>query len=121
MTSRDLHVVWGVNRWVLVETPNESVEQQVASKEDLAALLTQVGLAAEEAKAAAREHWRRRPGDAGGTAARPDESGPRGTTISQLFGSVVVVAIAFVLLLLCLAFLVFLLAIVFGGPLPGGD
>jgi nitrate reductase NapE component len=96
------------------------VEQQVASKKDFAALFTQVGLPPAEAKAAAREHWRRRPGDAGTTVARPDESRPRGTTMRQQFGTFLVIAIILFLLFL-LVFLVFVVAIVFGGPLPGGD
>jgi hypothetical protein len=73
MSARDLRTVWGVNRWVLVETPNESVERQVATKNELIALLTQVGLSDEEAKAAAGEEWKCRPRDAATTAPRPDE------------------------------------------------
>jgi hypothetical protein len=79
MSSRELHVVWGVNRWVLIETPTGSVEQQVASEKEFTALLTQVGLSPEEAKEAAGEQWKRRPRDAGTTAARPDESRRRAT------------------------------------------
>lgn len=105
MTSRDLHVVWGVNRWVLVETPNESVEQQVASKKDFAALLTLVGLAPAEAKAAAREQWRHRPGDA-----RPYRSS---------FGALLVIAVV-LFLVLFLGFLFYVIGLIFWPPAIGG-
>ncbi len=82
MSSRDLHIVWGVNRWVLVETPHESVERQVATKKELVALLAEVGLLPGEAEAAGGEQWKRRPRDAGTTAARPDESRRRATGLS---------------------------------------
>ena len=84
MSSRDLHVVWGVNRWVLVETPSGSVERQVATAEEFAALLTEVGFLPDEAKAAAGEQWKWRPRDAAATAARSDESLRRATGTSQL-------------------------------------
>ena len=82
MSARELHVVWGVNRWVLVETPTQSVERQVGTKKEFVTLLTEVGLLPHEAEAAAGEHWKRRPRDAGTTAARPDEGRRRATGLS---------------------------------------
>ena len=84
MSARDLHVVWGVNQWVLVETRTKSVELQVATKEEFTALLAQVGLMPDEAKAVAGEQWKQRPRDAATTAARSDESLRRATGTSQL-------------------------------------
>jgi len=83
MASRDLNVVWGVNRWVLVETANGSVERQVATKDEFAALLTQIGFAPDAAGVTAAEQWKRRPRDADATAARPGDGLRRATGLSQ--------------------------------------
>jgi hypothetical protein len=105
MATRDeVHIVWGTNRWVLVETPNESVERQVATKKELAAVLMESGLLREDAEAAAREQWKRRPRDAGTTTAGPGDSLRRATGLSQ--GTIALLFVVFIALFFVWAFLV---------------
>jgi hypothetical protein len=61
----DVEILFALNRWVLVRLPrSESLQRQVASDEQLAALLHELGLTETEAQAAAREAWRQRPASA---------------------------------------------------------
>ena len=92
-TPRDLHIVWGVNRWVLVERRDMSVERQVATMKEFAALLTEVGLSPEVAQATAGEQWKRRPRDAATLTARPGEGWRRATGTSPLVLSILFLAI----------------------------
>jgi hypothetical protein len=71
----DVQIEFGVNRWVLVETPDEqSVQRQVAHEPELAGLLRELGLTDEDARKAAAEAWMERPVEADTTAARSSES-----------------------------------------------
>ena len=71
----DVEILFALNRWVQVRLPKgETLQRQVATDEQLAALLHELGLTEAEAQAAAREAWRRRPPTAALKAAGPDES-----------------------------------------------
>ena len=76
----DLHVEFGVNRWVLVETADgQSAQRQIGRERDLAALLRELGMTELDARAAAAKAWRERPAEAGLAAARPREAPWRST------------------------------------------
>ncbi len=71
----DVQIEFGVNRWVLVETPDgQSVQRQLAQEPELAGLLRELGLTDEDARKAAAEAWTERPVEADTTAARSSES-----------------------------------------------
>jgi hypothetical protein len=80
----DLYVEFGVNRWVLVETPDgQSVQRQVRQERELGALLREVGMTEADTRTAAANAWKERPEDAGSSAARPGESLRRSTGLPQ--------------------------------------
>ena len=71
----DVEILFALNRWVLVRLPRgESLQRQVTTDEQLAALLQELGLTEAEALAAAREAWRQRPAAAALKDARSRES-----------------------------------------------
>jgi hypothetical protein len=58
----DVEILFALNRWVQVRLPRgESLQRQIATDEQLVAMLHELGLTEAEARAAAREAWRRRP------------------------------------------------------------
>jgi hypothetical protein len=61
---------WGINRWVLVEAREGSLQRQVSSPLQLAALLAEMGVAFDEADALASRFWHERPSDAATKAPR---------------------------------------------------
>ena len=80
-----VEIAWGVNRWVLVTTPDdEPIEAQVAREHELASLLPEAGLSREAAAAAARRAWRSRPPDARMPNVHAAESAWRATGLPPL-------------------------------------
>ena len=67
-------LAWGMNRWVLVETPLGGVQRQVTTRADLADVLGEAGVPGEEAERLARAFWAERPADAGLESSRRDEA-----------------------------------------------
>lgn len=92
-------VTWGLNRWVLLETPAGSFQQQVSKPAQLALLLTEAGLAREEAGRVAAALWAERPADAALGAARRNEAMWRATGLPwwAVLGILLAVAALFVL------------------------
>ena len=92
----DLQIEFGVNRWVLVETPDGGSEQrQIAHERELAELLREVGLTERDAQKAAAEAWTKRTAEAGAASARPSESLRRSTGLpSWGLGAVILLFIA---------------------------
>ena len=88
----DLHVEFGVNRWVLVESPDgQSIQRQGSRERELVAMLRELGTTEAEARAAAAGAWKKRPAEAGSPAARPGESLRRSTGLSSWkLGAVIV-------------------------------
>ncbi len=102
----ELHVQFGVNRWVLVETPDgQSEQRQVSNERHLAMFLRELGLTEADARATASSAWRQRPPEAGSTAARPGE-GLRSSTglTSWKLGAVILGLIAVWAALLLIVF-----------------
>lgn len=77
-----LHVEWGVNRWVLIEAGDDSVQHQVSSPQHLAALLVEMGVSRGEADERAALLWRGRPRDAGLPLVRTREAVWRSTGLA---------------------------------------
>jgi len=67
-------VTWGINRWVLVDTPSGSLQRQVAKRAAQRGWLVDAGLARDEAEELAATLWKRRPADAGIESASRDEA-----------------------------------------------
>lgn len=75
MLLDDLHVDWGVNRWVLLERGDRSVQRQVSKPTELAVAIREVaGGSWEDALEEAEALWRKRPSDAGAQLAHPRQS-----------------------------------------------
>jgi hypothetical protein len=72
-------LTWGINRWVLVDGPAGSLQRQVSSPHELADLLADAGVRAEEAERLAETYWHERPRDAGFETARRGEAMWRST------------------------------------------
>jgi len=102
----ELHLQFGVNRWVLVETPDgQSEQRQVSNERQLALFLRELGLTEADAGATASSAWKRRPAEAGSSAARPGE-GLRSSTglTSWKLGAVILGLIAVWAALLLIVF-----------------
>lgn len=91
----DLKVEWGVNRWVLVETPRgQSAQRQVSRPADLGALIQQVtGVEWADARTAAERYWHDRPKDAGMEQARPRSSMVSAAGVPQWVIAAVIVGV----------------------------
>jgi len=64
--SGTVEIVFALNKWVRVSLPSgESVQRQVGSQREPAALLRKVGLTETESRDAARAAWEQRPALAG--------------------------------------------------------
>jgi hypothetical protein len=75
MLLDDLRVDWGVNRWVLVERGEQSVQRQMSKPTELATAIRDVaGVSWEDALEEAERLWRKRPADAGARLARGRQS-----------------------------------------------
>jgi hypothetical protein len=101
----DVRVVWGINRWVLVDAGDHTLQRQVSAPRELAALLLEAGLDATRADELALEYWRERPSGAESPSAAPGGAVWRATGLSRL---------TTLLILLALASVVFVF-LVFGG------
>jgi len=65
MVLNGLRVDWGVNRWVLLERGERSVQRQISKPTQLAAAIREVSdISWEEALDEAEKLWRKRPADA---------------------------------------------------------
>lgn len=96
-------VSWGVNRWVLVEAPGGTLQRQVSSAAQLAALLMEMGVDRAGAEELAQRCWHERPHDAGLPAVRRREAVWKSTGLSAgrvavLLAVVVALVVAFWLL-----------------------
>ena len=75
MLVNDLHVDWGVNRWVLLERGERSVQRQISKPAELAVAIREVSdVTWQEALDEAERLWRKRPADAGARLARSRQS-----------------------------------------------
>ena len=59
-----MRLIWGVNRWVMIEVGNEHVQHQIGSREQLSALLVEMGVSASRSRTLATAFWHDRPSDA---------------------------------------------------------
>jgi hypothetical protein len=80
----DVRVVWGINRWVLVEAPNGAVQRQLSSASELADLFVDAGIPEGRAHELALDHWRERPKNAESASMRPGEAAWRATGFSRV-------------------------------------
>jgi len=75
MLVKDLRVDWGVNRWVLLERGERSVQRQVSKPTELAVAIREVAeVPWDDALTEAEMLWRKRPADAGARLARGRQS-----------------------------------------------
>lgn len=75
MLVNDLRVDWGVNRWVLVERGERSIQRQISKPTELAVAIREVAdVTWEQALAEAERRWRERPADAGARLAQGRQS-----------------------------------------------
>jgi hypothetical protein len=77
-------VTWGVNRWVLVDAGEHSLQRQVSTRGELAALLLEAGVDRDRADELASECWQARPGGAGSPSPTAGGSVWRATGLSRL-------------------------------------
>jgi hypothetical protein len=78
-----VRVMWGINRWVLVDAGDHTLQRQVSTPGELAALLLEAGLDGQRVDDLALEHWRQRPGRAESPSAAPGRSVWRSTGLSR--------------------------------------
>jgi hypothetical protein len=84
----------GVNRWVLVDAGDRTLQRQVSAPGELAALLVETGLDATGADELALECWRQRPAGADSPSATPGGAVWRATGLSRLSTLLLLLAVA---------------------------
>jgi hypothetical protein len=102
MKTEDLHVEWGVNRWVIVERGERSVQRQVSKATELAVAIREVTDATwQDALEEAEQLWRKRPGDAGARLAQGRQSLVAATGLSTraVFAVLAIFVVVFALLM----------------------
>jgi hypothetical protein len=91
---------------VLVETPDgQSEQRQVSNERQLALFLRELGQTELDARAAASQAWKKRPPEAGSTAARPGEGLRSSTGLSSW--KLTAVILALIALFVVLSLIVF--------------
>ena len=93
-TMSDVRVVWGINRWVLVEAAEGSLERQVSTRRELADLLLEAGVARGRVDELASEHWRARPAGAALPSATARGAVWRATGLSRMGTLLLVLGVA---------------------------
>jgi hypothetical protein len=86
----ELHLEWGVNRWVLLERNGRSIQRQVSNRTELAVAIREVGDATwKEALDEAEALWRNRPAGAGARLAQGRQSmvGATGLSTRAVFAA----------------------------------
>ena len=90
----DVRVVWGVNRWVLVDAGDHTLQRQVSTPGELAALLLEAGLDGGRVDGLALECRRERPAGAESPSATPGGAVWRATGLSRLSTLLLLLAVA---------------------------
>jgi hypothetical protein len=103
MLVNGLRVDWGVNRWVLLERGERSVQRRVSKPTELAVAIREVAdVPWDDALAEAESLWRERPADAGARLARGRQSlvSAAGLSTRAVFAALAIfVAVWFVVIL----------------------
>ena len=100
-----LHVDWGVNRWVLIERGERSVQRQVSNPSEFAVAIREVAdISWEAAIVEAERLWRKRPADAGARMAVPRQSLVASTGLSTraVFAALAIFAAIWVIVVVAL-------------------